>query len=77
MSGTGSRVRTCAGSASASASPSARGLGVADRALHWSLGSASNARASDYTLELVPDCGHFIADELPAAVRERLVALVS
>jgi len=51
-------------------------FGVGDRALHWSLASASTARAEDYSLELVPDCGHFIADELPGLVRERLLALV-
>jgi pimeloyl-ACP methyl ester carboxylesterase len=51
-------------------------FGVADRALHWSLASSRTARAEDYQLELVADCGHFIADELPELVRERLVALV-
>ncbi|MGH2872821.1 MAG: alpha/beta fold hydrolase [Solirubrobacteraceae bacterium] len=50
-------------------------FGVADRALHWSLASASTACADDYALELIPDCGHFIVDELPALVRERLVAM--
>lgn len=48
-------------------------FGVGDRALHWSLASASTAQATDYTLELVPDCGHFIVDELPDLVRDRLV----
>jgi pimeloyl-ACP methyl ester carboxylesterase len=51
-------------------------FGAGDRALHWSLASAASARADDYTLELVADCGHFIVDELPGLVRERLVALV-
>jgi pimeloyl-ACP methyl ester carboxylesterase len=51
-------------------------FGVADAALHWSLASASTARADDYELELIPDCGHFIADELPRLVRERLIAVV-
>ncbi|MDE3131803.1 MAG: alpha/beta hydrolase, partial [Acidobacteriota bacterium] len=50
-------------------------FGIADRALHWSLASASTARADDYALELIPDCGHFIVDELPDLVRARLVAL--
>ncbi|MDE3133082.1 MAG: alpha/beta hydrolase [Acidobacteriota bacterium] len=50
-------------------------FGVADRALHWSLASAATARADEYTLELIPDCGHFIVDELPALVRARLVAM--
>lgn len=51
-------------------------FGVSDAALHWSLASASTARADDYELELIPDCGHFIVDELPALVRERLIAVV-
>ena len=50
-------------------------FGVADRALHWSLASAETARAEDYELELVADCGHFIADELPEIVRVRLMRL--
>ena len=50
-------------------------FGVADTALHWSLASAASARADDYTLELVADCGHFIADELPDVVRARLLAV--
>jgi pimeloyl-ACP methyl ester carboxylesterase len=48
-------------------------FGVADTALHWSLASPSTARADDYRLELVSDCGHFIVDELPALVRDRLI----
>jgi pimeloyl-ACP methyl ester carboxylesterase len=52
-------------------------FGAADRALHWSLASARTARAADYELELVPDCGHFIADERPEIVRERLAALAA
>jgi pimeloyl-ACP methyl ester carboxylesterase len=51
-------------------------FGAADVALHWSLASASTARADDYRLELIPDCGHFIVDELPGVVRERLIAVV-
>lgn len=51
-------------------------FGAGDAALHWSLASASTARADDYKLELIPDCGHFIVDELPGLVRERLIALV-
>jgi pimeloyl-ACP methyl ester carboxylesterase len=52
-------------------------FGVADRAIHWSLASASTALADDYTLELIPDCGHFIVDERSDVVRERLVALAA
>jgi pimeloyl-ACP methyl ester carboxylesterase len=51
-------------------------FGARDVALHWSLASASTARADDYQLERVPDCGHFIVDELPELVRERLLAVV-
>jgi pimeloyl-ACP methyl ester carboxylesterase len=39
--------------------------------------SPSTARADDYSLELVPDCGHFIVDELPGLVRARLVELAA
>ena len=52
-------------------------FGATDIALHWSLASASTARAEDYTLELIPDCGHFIVDEMPELVRERLLAVVA
>jgi pimeloyl-ACP methyl ester carboxylesterase len=48
---------------------------VGDRALHWSMASAGTARADDYKLELIADSGHFIVDELPVLVRDRLVAL--
>ena len=50
-------------------------FGVGDRALHWSLASGRTARAEDYRLELVAECGHFIADELPEIVRERIIGL--
>ena len=52
-------------------------FGMADRALHWSQASVRTARAEDYQLELVTYCGHFIADELPGIVRERLAALAA
>jgi pimeloyl-ACP methyl ester carboxylesterase len=51
-------------------------FGAGDAALHWTLASAGTARADDYALELISDCGHFIADELPQLVRERLEAVV-
>lgn len=50
-------------------------FGVDDAALHWSLASPSTARADDYSLELIADCGHFIVDELPGLVRQRLVSI--
>ena len=51
-------------------------FGVKDFAVHRSLASPDNARADDYTLEEV-DCGHFIADEKPDLVRQRLVELAA
>lgn len=50
-------------------------FGVDDVAIHISLASAETANADSYELERVPDCGHFIADERPDLVRDRLVAL--
>jgi pimeloyl-ACP methyl ester carboxylesterase len=37
--------------------------------------SPETALADDYTLELVPGCGHFLPEEAPGVVRERLVEL--
>ena len=48
-------------------------FGIYDRAIHTSLASPRYVPADDYQLELVPDCGHFIVDEQPALVRERVV----
>jgi pimeloyl-ACP methyl ester carboxylesterase len=50
-------------------------FGTRDTAIHVSLASEATANADDYRLERVPDCGHFIADERPALVRERLIEL--
>jgi pimeloyl-ACP methyl ester carboxylesterase len=52
-------------------------FGIDDVAIHHSLAAESTAQADDYRVELVPGCGHFIADERPALVRERLVALAA
>ena len=52
-------------------------FGVDDAAIHVSLAAESTANADDYRLETVPDCGHFIADERPDLVRERLIALAN
>jgi pimeloyl-ACP methyl ester carboxylesterase len=49
-------------------------FGVRDAAIHPSLVSPERANADDYTLETT-DCGHFIVDERPDQVRDRLVAL--
>jgi len=55
-----------------------RGLfGLDDLAIHISLASPATALADDYTLEPVEGCGHFIVDERPQLVRERLLALVA
>ena len=50
-------------------------FGTNDAAIHVSLAAAETANADDYRLEPVSGCGHFIADERPALVRERLVEL--
>jgi pimeloyl-ACP methyl ester carboxylesterase len=50
-------------------------FGAKDFAVHPDLASAKTARADDYTLELVPGVGHFIVDERPDIVRERLISL--
>jgi pimeloyl-ACP methyl ester carboxylesterase len=50
-------------------------FGTDDVAIHPSLAAAETANADDYRLELVPGSGHFIADERPDLVRERLIAL--
>jgi pimeloyl-ACP methyl ester carboxylesterase len=52
-------------------------FGADDVAVHPALAAEATALADDYRLELVPGCGHFIADERPDLVRERLVALVA
>ncbi|WP_405491432.1 alpha/beta fold hydrolase [Nocardia sp. NBC_00511] len=52
-------------------------FGKDDAAVHYSLAAAQTARADDYTLELVERCGHFIVDERPELVRERLIALAA
>jgi pimeloyl-ACP methyl ester carboxylesterase len=49
--------------------------GTADFAIHPSLVSAETALADDYSVELLPGCGHFIPEERPDVVRSRLVAL--
>lgn len=49
-------------------------FGMADFAIHPSLASPATAKADDYTFERV-DAGHFIVDERPDLVRERLIAL--
>ncbi|HTX47689.1 MAG TPA: alpha/beta hydrolase [Solirubrobacteraceae bacterium] len=50
-------------------------LGTKDFAIHRSLMAPETALADDYTLELVPGAGHFLAEEAPGIVRERLLEL--
>jgi len=52
-------------------------FGVDDAAIHVSLADAATANADDYRLERVEGCGHFIADERPGLVRERLADLAA
>jgi pimeloyl-ACP methyl ester carboxylesterase len=52
-------------------------FGMQDNALHYSLAAAETAKADEYRLELIPGCGHFIVDERPALIRERVISLAS
>lgn len=52
-------------------------FGTDDFAIHRSLTSERTARADDYQVEYVDGVGHFIADERPDLVRDRLVALAA
>ena len=49
-------------------------FGMSDFAVHHSIASPATAKADDYTFEPV-DAGHFVIDERPELVRERLIAL--
>jgi pimeloyl-ACP methyl ester carboxylesterase len=49
-------------------------FGVRDAGVHPDLASPETANADDYTLQTT-DCGHFVADEQPALVREALLSL--
>ena len=50
-------------------------LGTEDFAIHRAMASPGTALADDYTLELIPGCGHFLPEEAPEIVRRRLVEL--
>ena len=52
-------------------------FGVEDLAISPELAAAETANAKNYTLERVAGCGHFIAEERPDIVRERLVSLAA
>ncbi|MBO0840713.1 MAG: alpha/beta fold hydrolase [Sciscionella sp.] len=52
-------------------------FGVNDFAIHRSLAAAETANADDYTFEAVRDCGHFIVDERPDVVRDRLITFAA
>jgi pimeloyl-ACP methyl ester carboxylesterase len=60
-----------------SAVPTHALFGVDDAAIDKSLASAETANADDYTLELVSGCGHFIADERPDLVDQRVTTMVA
>jgi pimeloyl-ACP methyl ester carboxylesterase len=49
-------------------------FGLHDAAIHRSLVAAETANADDYTLETV-DASHFVIDERPDLVRQKLIAL--
>jgi pimeloyl-ACP methyl ester carboxylesterase len=52
-------------------------FGTADGAIHRSLAAAETADATDYTVEYVPRCGHFLSEERHDLVRERLLTLAA
>ena len=52
-------------------------FGKKDFAVHYSLASPETANADDYTLELIEGVGHFITDERPDIVRDRLIKAVA
>jgi pimeloyl-ACP methyl ester carboxylesterase len=52
-------------------------FGTEDRAIHTDLLSGWEDHADDMEIELVPGCGHFIADERPELVAERARAFFS
>ena len=51
-------------------------FGTGDAAVHLSMMSPETANADDYTLETV-DASHFVVDERPDVVREKLIALAA
>lgn len=50
-------------------------FGVEDSAIHPSMLGGLDAHADDFRVELVRDCGHFIAEERPELVAEHALAL--
>jgi len=51
--------------------------GVDDFAIHRALAKKETTLAADYEIEYVEGCGHFIADERPDLVRDRLLSLAA
>ncbi|HET9074097.1 MAG TPA: alpha/beta hydrolase [Solirubrobacteraceae bacterium] len=51
-------------------------FGAEDFAVHPDLAAERTANAEDYRLELIPGVGHFISDERPDLVRDRLMRLL-
>jgi pimeloyl-ACP methyl ester carboxylesterase len=55
-----------------------RGIfGIHDVAVRPAMAAVETARIDDYTLELVSDSGHFIVDEKPDLIRERVISLAA
>jgi pimeloyl-ACP methyl ester carboxylesterase len=52
-------------------------FGVDDVAVRPEMAAPETANAEDYALERIPECGHFIAEERPDLVRDRLLALAA
>lgn len=52
-------------------------FGTDDAAIHYGLAAAETADADDYTVELVADSGHFVAEERPDLIRARLLELAA
>jgi pimeloyl-ACP methyl ester carboxylesterase len=51
-------------------------FGTDDAAIHTDLLAGCESHADDMEIELVPGCGHFIADERPELVAERARAFL-
>ncbi|MBF6331576.1 alpha/beta hydrolase [Nocardia transvalensis] len=52
-------------------------FGTDDGAIHYALASPETADADDYTVEYVPNCGHFLPEERPTLLRHHLLALAT
>lgn len=48
-------------------------FGADDVGIHPSLAAEETANADDYRLDLIPECGHFPAEERPALIRRHVI----